>query len=110
MLLELGKFGSLLVSILSLAALFHTAFLMPASFEERSLACLELFALSAGACWLSGWMFCRWERQAGVRHGGVITSFPMKLFWWTSGMIGLLFAGSWYLETYFVPWKAVLRW
>jgi hypothetical protein len=111
MLLELGKFGSLLLSILCLIAVFHTAFLMPASgFEERIFASLEVFALAAGACLGSGWIFCRWDREVGIRNATVLTSFPMKVFWWASGTMLLLFIAAWYLETHFLPWKTILWW
>ena len=111
MLLELGRFGSLLLSILSFVALFHTAFLMPASsLEERIFACLEMLALTAAISWVSGWIFCRWEREAGGHPCSISASFPMKIFWWGCGIMLLLFAGAWYLETYFRPWKYSGRW
>ena len=109
MLLELGKFASLLLSILSLIALFYAAFLLPASgFEERILASLEMVSLAACVCWASGWIFYRWEQKAGVENTSVAASLPVKLFWWTSGAILVLFLISWYLEAYYLPLRSAL--
>jgi hypothetical protein len=56
--LELAKFASLLLSIFSLDALFHAAFLEPASrFEQRLLPSLDMLLLSAAVCLGDGYIF-----------------------------------------------------
>jgi hypothetical protein len=101
--LELAKFGSLLLSILSLDALFHAAFLEPGEhLEHRLLASLEHLLLAAAVCLASGWIFRAWDRRADPGVGGVVSSFPMLLFWWGSGIMGLLFAARWLIERYYL--------
>ena len=102
MLLELAKFASLLLSILSLDALFHAAFLEPAShFEQRLLPSLDMLALSAAVCLGGGYIFRAWEQKAGRRDASIAGSLPMLIFWWGAGIIGLLFFLAWILERYF---------
>jgi magnesium-transporting ATPase (P-type) len=109
-LLELGKFASLLVSILCLYALFHTVFLTPVNgFEQRILISLRMLALAAGACWTSGYLFYCWDRKIGVRHASIATTFPVKLFWWALAIILGLFLMSWLLQVYFLPPRGLLR-
>jgi hypothetical protein len=101
-LLELAKFASLLLSILSLDALFHAAFLEPAShFEQRLLPSLDMLALSAAVCLGGGYIFRAWEQKAGRRDASIAGSLPMLIFWWGAGIIGLLFFLAWLLERYF---------
>jgi hypothetical protein len=77
--LELAKFASLLLSILSLDAVFHSAFLEPASdLQQRLLPSLELLMLAAAICLASG-----------------------AIFWWASGVMALLFCLAWLLNLYF---------
>lgn len=107
MLLELGKFASLLLSILCLIALFHTLFLMPDSgFEARIVASLEMWGLAFAVSLGSGWIFCRWERKIGVRNPSLGASLPMLLFWWASAALLVLFAAAWYLEKYYFPLRS----
>ncbi len=105
MFLELAKFASLLLSILSLDAVFHTAFLEPGShLEEQLLPALRMLLLAAAVCLGSGYIFRTWERRAGrsaVRHDGSLAgSLPMMIFWWGTGVMTLLFALAWLLERY----------
>jgi hypothetical protein len=102
MLLELAKFASLLLSILSLDAVFHAAFLEPAThFEQRLVPAFEMLLLSAAVCLLSGLVFRAWDVRVGRREGTIAGSLPMLLFWWGSGIIILLFFTGWLLNHYF---------
>ena len=111
MALELGKFVSLLFSILCFCALLHSAFFaQTAGFDERILASLKMLALAAAACWTSGWIFRLWERRTGIGNPRVVATLPMKMFCWASAVIGLLFAASWYFETYYLPLRTIPPW
>jgi hypothetical protein len=100
--LELAKFASLLLSILSLDAVFHAAFLEPGSrFEQRLLPSLETLLLAAAVCLGSGFIFRAWELKTGKRDASVAGSLPMLIFWWGSGCITLLFFLAWLLDRYF---------
>lgn len=105
MLLEISKPVALLLCLLSLYAVFHTACLVPGStpdllpgsaLQNRILDCLPLFALSAGICILSGLLFCETEHKP---RPSLFATFPLKIFYWTAGIILILFTISWYLET-----------
>jgi hypothetical protein len=109
--LELAKFASLLLSILALDALFHTAFLEPGSnLQQQLLPSLRMLLLAAAASLASGYLFRLWEsrtapRPAG-RHGSVAGSLPMLIFWWGAGLMALLFALAWLYERYYlVLWR-----
>jgi hypothetical protein len=102
-LLELAKFASLLLSILSLDAVLHSAFLEPGSnVQQRLLPSLDLLVVSAAVCLGSGYIFRAWDQKGGKRGGSVATSLPMLIFWWGAGTIALLYALAWLLERYFL--------
>ncbi len=100
--LEVAKFVSLLLSILSLDAVFHSAFLEPGSdLQQRLLPSLELLMLAAAICLASGAIFREWEQRAGKRDASLVTSLPMLIFWWASGVMAFLFFLAWLLNLYF---------
>ena len=104
MFLELAKFVSLLLSILSLDAVLHAAFMGPSSdLEQRLLPALRMLLLAAAVCMGSGYIFRAWDQKAGRRNASLAASFPMQIFWWASGTMGLLFALAWYLQVYYLP-------
>jgi hypothetical protein len=108
--LELAKFASLLVSILLLDAVFHTAFLEPGGhLEEQLLPALRMLLLAAAVSLVSGYIFRSGERRAGqetVRDdGSVAGSLPMMIFWWGSGIMALLFFLAWLVERYHRLWR-----
>jgi hypothetical protein len=110
--LELAKFASLLVSILLLDAVFHTAFLEPGGhLEEQLLPALRMLLLAAAVSLGSGYIFRSAERRAGagqgaVRHdGSVAGSLPMMIFWWGGGIMALLFFLAWLVERYHRLWR-----
>ena len=110
MFLELAKFASLLASILTLDAVFHTAFLEPGShLEQQLLPALRMLFLAAAASLGSGYIFRAGERRAGqgaVRpDGSVAGSLPMMIFWWGSGLMTLLFFLAWLVERYDHLWR-----
>jgi hypothetical protein len=107
MFLELAKFVSLLLSILSLDALFHAAFMGSSSdLEQRLLPSFQMLLLAAAVCMGSGYIFRIWEQKTGKRNASLATSFPMQIFWWASGTMILLFALAWLLQAYFTPrWR-----
>jgi hypothetical protein len=104
MVLELGKFVSLLAGIVSLHAVFYTAFLAPANgMRERVFESLDMLVLAGGVCLASGLLFRSWDRKAGIEKSSIAASLPMKIFWWFSGVVVVMFAASWYLQVYYLP-------
>jgi len=107
MLVEVAKPIALGLCILSLCAVFYTAFLVPASgLEQRALDSVVLLSFAAGICLASGMLF-REESQNGVEP--VTRTLPVQMFCWAVCLIVLLFLTSWYLETYCVFYKDVRR-
>jgi hypothetical protein len=101
--LELAKFASLLLSILSLDAVLHSAFLEPGSnLQQRLLPSLDMLLVSAAVCLGSGYIFRAWDQKAGKRDASVAGSLPMMIFWWGGGVIALLYVLGWLLERYFL--------
>jgi hypothetical protein len=104
MILELGKFVSLLLGIVSLHAVFYTAFLMPLSgWRERIFQSLDMLTLACGICVGSGLIFRAWDRKVGIGNSTIATTLPMKIFWWFTGVTVLMFVASWYVEVYWLP-------
>jgi hypothetical protein len=108
--LELAKFASLLLSILALDAVFHTAFLEPGGhLEQQLLPALRMLMLAAALAVGSGYIFRAGERRAGQgavrRDGSVAGSLPMMIFWWGSGLMTLLFFLAWLVERYDHLWR-----
>jgi hypothetical protein len=107
MILELGKFVSLLAGIVSLHAVFYTAFLAPLNgMRERVFESLDMLVLAGGVCLASGLLFRRWDRKVGIEKSSIAASLPMKIFWWFSGVVVVMFAASWFLQTYYLPLNA----
>ncbi len=117
MLLELAKPVALLLCLLSLYGLFHTAFLVPLdpnlllfpnpAFHDKILDTLLLFAITTGICLVSGLIF----REATPKpHPSLSATLPLQLFYWSIGIMVLLFIASWYLETHVIFYRSTLRW
>ena len=101
MFLELAKFASLLLSILSLDAVLHSAFLEPGSnLQQRLLPSLDLYARGRRHLPDSGYIFHLGDQKAGKRDASVIGTLPMMIFWWGAGLIALLYGLGWLLERY----------
>jgi formate/nitrite transporter FocA (FNT family) len=107
MLHELAKPVALLLCIVSLCAVFYTAFLVPATdLEQRIWDSLALLSLAAGICLSSGMIF-RETAQNGANL--LLRTLPVQIFCWALGLMLLLFAASWYLETHCIFYKDVRR-
>jgi hypothetical protein len=107
MLLEIAKPIALTLCLLSLFAVFYTAFLVPASdLEQRSWDSLILLSLAAGICLSSGMIF-REGTQTGI--GELTRTLPVQMFCWAACLMLVWFVASWYLETYCVFYKDVRR-
>jgi formate/nitrite transporter FocA (FNT family) len=108
MLVEAVKPIALVLCLLSLFAVFYTAFLVPASgVEQRLLDSAVLLSLAAGICLSSGMIF-RESTPDGIEP--VIRTLPVQMFCWAVGVMVVLFIASWYLETYCILYKDVRRW
>jgi hypothetical protein len=107
MMLEAVKPIAMVLCLLSLLAVFYTAFLIPASgVEQRLLDSAVLLSLAAGICMASGMIY---REQSGDGIEPVIGTLPVRLFCWATSVMAVLFAASWYLETYCVFYKDVRR-
>ena len=107
MLTEVAKPIALVLCMLSLCAVFATAFLDPAGdLEQRSLAAVVLLGFAAGICLTSGMIFRDTERNG---TNSVTRTLPMQLFVWAVCVMLVLFLVSWYLETHCIFYKDVRR-
>jgi hypothetical protein len=101
MLLDLGRLLSLSLSILSLYALLDSAFFVLATtWQERLILSISRIALSACVCFASGLLF----RHSTNPEVPLSRTLPVRLFFSTLFGITVLFAVSWYLDVYYVPW------
>jgi ABC-type uncharacterized transport system permease subunit len=115
MLLELARPVTLLASLLSLLAVFHTAFLgVEADFQQRIYDSMGVLLLAAGISLVSGMAFL--AGKADKRHGAspsqlrlaqITETFPMQVFFWTTGSMLVLFLLAWYLETHCIFYRDV---
>jgi hypothetical protein len=106
MLLEAAKPVTLILCILSLYALFQTAFLVPASdMHQRIYDSLALLVVAGAISLISGLVFREAMKEARSVRTRLSGTLPVQVFCWASGMITLLFVVSWYLETYCVFYR-----
>ena len=111
MFLELARPVAVICCLLSLLAVFHTAFLGgEAEFAERLVNSLGVVLLAAGVAMLGGLAFQRRDGKR-VSAGAVrlIETFPVRVFCWTTGIMAVLFVTAWYLETHCIFFKDVRR-
>jgi hypothetical protein len=96
--LELGKAACFFLCLASLYQAAIRAFFVPGSrWEERMLfACLHL-ALAGYICFMSGFVFTLPVRSNPDRGQRLTATLPVRLFFWTSACIAVLFFTSWYL-------------
>ena len=105
MLLELAKPVALLLCLLSLYAVFHTAFLVPASdLHQRIFDSLELLAVAAGISLVAGLIFCE---SAPVDSARLAASLPIQVFCWACSTMVLFFVVCWYLESHCIFYRDV---
>jgi hypothetical protein len=108
MLIEVAKPVTLISCLLSLYAVFHTAFLVPSSeMDERICDSLGLLALAALISFISGLIF----RYATPRENGssarLTATLPVQTFLWASSTMLVLFVVSWYLESHCIFYRDV---
>ena len=98
MIRELAKPVTLVLCILSLYALFATAFLIPENdLHEKILDSLGMLALAGGFALVSGVVFR--DSEPGVSSQPRLAATPpVQLFFWAAGVMTVLFAVSWYVE------------
>ena len=119
MLLELARPVALLCSMMSLLAVFHTAFLGPATdYSQRIYDSLGVLLLAAGFSLVGGLVFQEDGRENGERlrkasrvsrrrELRIIETFPVQVFCWTTGIMTVLFVLSWYLETHCIFYRDI---
>ena len=111
MLLELARPIALLVCILALLTLFHAAFLEPAAttFEHLEDA-LGPLLLAAASAIIGGFVFLPSRRARVVpisRARDLWSTFPIRVFFWSTLGMAMLFLAAWYFETYLLPYRNV---
>jgi len=95
MLVEIARPIALLLCILSLCAVFHAAFLVPASdLHQKISSSVQLLALAAGISLVSGMIFNQPPHATRL-----MSTLPMQLFCWATGVMVILFLAAWYLES-----------
>jgi len=105
MLLDLGRAVTFILSILSLYWVMLSAFFVPGTrWQERLEICLLRVAIAACICCVSGLLFQGRAPQPRSGRPSLLATPPVRLFFWGIGAISLLFAVSWYLEVYYLPW------
>jgi hypothetical protein len=115
MLLEIARPVTLLASLLSLLAVFHTAFLgAETDFPQRMYDSAGVLLLAAGISLVSGMAFL--SGKANKRSGTsptqltlaqITETFPMRIFFWTTGVMLVLFLLAWYLETHCIFYRDI---
>ena len=105
MLAEIAKPIALLLCLLSLCAVFHTAFLIPANDLRQTIwSSLELLSLAAGISLVSGLIF-----RDSAESRELMTTLPIQVFCWAAGTMLLLFLCCWYLESHCIFYRDVRR-
>ncbi|MDP9050899.1 MAG: hypothetical protein M3O31_09315 [Acidobacteriota bacterium] len=107
MLLEVVRPIALLLCLLSLSAVFNTAFLLPASgLEQKLWDSTVLLALAGGICVASGMLF---REHVGGEVEPMTQTLPVQVFCWAASAMVVLFLAAWWLETYCIFYKDVRR-
>jgi hypothetical protein len=108
MLVELAKPVTLISCLLSLYAVFHTAFLIPSSeMHERICDSLGLLALAASISFISGFIFRDATPRKNDSSPRLTATLPVQTFLWASGTMLVLFVVSWYLESHCIFYRDV---
>jgi glucose uptake protein GlcU len=107
MLTEVAKPIALALCMLSLCAVFYTAFLVPSNDLEKTIwDSVILLSLAAGICLTSGMIF---RESTPNQVERVTRTLPVQMFCWAVGAMLLFFLASWYLETHCIFYKDVRR-
>jgi hypothetical protein len=108
MLVEVAKPVTFISGILSLLAVFHTAFLAPSSdMRERIDVALARLALAAAICLISGLIFRKATQETHSGSARLAATLPVQVFCWASGTMVILFIVSWYLESHCIFYRDV---
>lgn len=114
MLVEVAKPVVLVFCILSLYSVFYTAFLDPLGDpNQRVWESLALLALAAGVAVVSGLIFREGTQYADARrprHVRLADTLPIRMFYWASVIMLILFFVSWYLEAHFIFYRDIRVW
>jgi len=106
---EVAKPITLVSCILSLFAVFYAAFLdFSLDLHEKIYSSLGWLAIAAAISLLSGWIF-RDATQAEAGRISLASTLPLKMFFWASSAMFLLFLISWYLQTNCIFYRDVRR-
>jgi len=104
MLLDLARAVSFLLSILSLFPAMYSAFFVPgARWEQRLALSLDHIAISACICFASGLLFAWPARAHAEARISLLSTLPVRLFFFALAAMAALFVASWYLEEYYIP-------
>lgn len=112
MLLELARPVTLLCSLLSLLAVFHTVFLgAETDFSQRMYDAVGVLLLATGFSLLSGMTFLP-GRAIGTpdsqhRAAKILETFPMRVFFWSTGVMLMILLVARYLETHCIFYRDV---
>jgi len=108
MLFEVARPVTLIFCILSLYSVFDVAFLVP-SIDMRQRICdsLVLLALAAVTSLISGLVFRDSSHEPDAASLRLAGTLPIQMFCWAASIMIVLFAVSWYLETYCVFYRDV---
>jgi hypothetical protein len=108
---EIAKPVALVLCILSLYGVFHVAFLRPVDdLSQRIWDSLVLLALAAGISITSGLIFREAPGKASDGGSRLTSTLPIKMFYWASLVMLILFIVSWYLETDCIFYRDVRVW
>jgi hypothetical protein len=100
MLVEIARPVTLISTILSLYALFQTAFLIPAGDpHQRIYESLEMLALAAAISLVGGLVFRESASKPASGATRLTGTLPVRVFFWSAGAMLILFVVSWYVET-----------
>ncbi len=102
--LELLRPFSFVLSMLSLYPVLLSAFFVPGTrWEERLEMALLHIAFSACVCFSSGLLFA-WPTHSPVHATEpLLSTLPVRVFFWAMAGMTVLFVLSWYVDAYFVP-------
>ena len=108
MLLELLRPFSFFLSILSLYPVLASAFFVPgARWEERLAMAWLRVTMAACICLSSGLLYSLPEPHQAGAHSlpkePLLSTLPVRMFFYAIGGMAMLFLLSWWLDTYYVP-------
>ncbi|MGC2257430.1 MAG: hypothetical protein WA198_20195 [Candidatus Sulfotelmatobacter sp.] len=108
MLVEVARPVTLISTILSLYALFHTAFLIPSGdLHQRIYESLEMLALAAAIALVGGLVFRESPSKSASGGMRLTGTLPVRVFFWSASVMLILFVVSWYLESYCVFYRDI---